>query len=556
MAKMTGKHAIIEQLIADGVEYMFGNPGTVEQGFLDALEDHPELHYILTLQETIAVAMADGYARASGKLGLVQLHSSVGVGNGIGMLYQAMRGHAPLLVIAGEAGVQYDAMDAQMAVDLVAMAKPVTKYATRVTDARSLLRVLKRAIKMALTPPWGPVFVSLPMDILDAEVDETITPTTVVHTRSVPNHDHIAQAARWLADAEHPIILMGDGIAFSGAQEELATLAEQLGAKVYGVNSSEVNISASHPLYGGTTGHMFGFYSKNIVHSADVVLISGTYVFPEVFPDLSSPFKPGARIIHIDLNTYEIAKNFDVDLALLGDPKHSLAAVTAELAIVQTEQQRTAAQARLNEAQQAKITAQAQAIKADEALLTTQPMKMATFMRELAAQAPEHLVVFDEALTSSPAVTRYLSPDIAGNFFQTRGGSLGVGIPGALGVRLARPDQPVVAFTGDGGSMYTIQALWTAAKYNINAKFIICNNGAYQLLRLNIDQYWRERDIAPHTHPSSFDLSQPVVDFVTLAHGMHVSAQRVSTAEELAGAIAKMWKHDGPFLLDVVIDNK
>src|SRR6266508_1262697 len=149
MSQRTGRFAIIEQFVADGIHYMFGNPGTVEQGFLDALESYPDFHYILTLQETVAVAMADGMARATKKPAVVQLHSGVGLGNGIGMMYQALRGHAPLVVIASEAGIRYDAMDSQMAADLVGMAKPVTKWATRVVDPSSLLRVLRRAIKMA-----------------------------------------------------------------------------------------------------------------------------------------------------------------------------------------------------------------------------------------------------------------------------------------------------------------------------------------------------------------------------------------------------------------------
>ncbi len=173
MHKRNGRFAIIEQLVADGIHYMFGNPGTVEEGFLDSLSDYyPEFEYILALQETIAVAAADGYARVTKKPTIVQLHSGVGLGNGIGMLYQAMRGHAPLVVLVGEAGTQYDAMDAQMAADLVSMAKPVTKWATRVLHPTSLLRVLRRAIKIAATPPMGPVFVSLPMDVLDALNEE------------------------------------------------------------------------------------------------------------------------------------------------------------------------------------------------------------------------------------------------------------------------------------------------------------------------------------------------------------------------------------------------
>src|SRR5258708_16825934 len=163
-----GRQAVIEQLMGDDVRYMLGNPGTVEQGFLDTMREYSDkIDYIFALQESIAVAAADGYARATRKLGVIQLHSGVGLGNGIGNLYQAYRGHTPLLVIAGDAGVQYDAMDAQMAADLVAIARPVTRYATRAIHRDSVLRVLRRAIKMALTPPLGPACVNLAMAVLD-----------------------------------------------------------------------------------------------------------------------------------------------------------------------------------------------------------------------------------------------------------------------------------------------------------------------------------------------------------------------------------------------------
>jgi sulfopyruvate decarboxylase TPP-binding subunit len=197
----TGRYAIIEQLLADGMDTMFGNPGTVEQGFLDSLEAYPDFRYVLTLQETIAVAMADGHARVTKRPTVVQLHSGVGLGNGIGMLYQAMRGHAPLVVLAGESGVKYDAMDAQMAADLVSMAKPVTKWATRVVDPSSLLRVLRRAVKIAATPPMGPVFVCLPADVLDAPNHEEVRPTDVPRTRVLPTADDVNHAATLLTGA-------------------------------------------------------------------------------------------------------------------------------------------------------------------------------------------------------------------------------------------------------------------------------------------------------------------------------------------------------------------
>src|SRR3954454_415439 len=218
MTAKTGRFAILEQLLEDGITTMFGNPGTVEQGFLDALASYPEMRYVTTLQETVAVAMADGYARATQRPTLVQLHSGVGLGNGIGMMYQAKRGGAPLVVIAGESGVRYDSMDAQMAADLVSMARPVTKWSTRVVDPTSTLRVLRKAIKIAATPPTGPVFVALPMDVLDAELTEDVVPTSIPDTRVVPSAEAVRSAVAMLAGASRPMIITGDGIAFSGAQ--------------------------------------------------------------------------------------------------------------------------------------------------------------------------------------------------------------------------------------------------------------------------------------------------------------------------------------------------
>ncbi len=230
-ATRPGKVALIEQLRADGLTAMFGNPGTVEQGLIDLLGEYSEFEYYLALQECTAVGMADGYARATGRPALVQLHSGVGLGNGIGMLYQARRGHSPLVVLAGEAGVRYDAMDSQMAADLVAMARPVTKYATRVVHADSLLRTVRRAVKVAMTPPRGPVFVALPMDVLDEPNSELVVPSSVPSRASVPSADLLRQAARILREARNPVILMGDGVSVSGAQCELAAVAEALGAR-------------------------------------------------------------------------------------------------------------------------------------------------------------------------------------------------------------------------------------------------------------------------------------------------------------------------------------
>lgn len=554
MAEKNGHHAIIEQFVADGFDRMFGNPGTVEQGFLDALADYPQLKYILTLQESVAVLMADGYARARQKPALVQLHSSPGIGNGVGALYQAKRGHSPLVVIGGDSGIRYQAMDAQMAADLVAMMEPVTKWSTMVQHPSSLLRTLRRAVKIAATPPMGPVYVCVPQDILDAPVVEPVRPASLPSTRVLPDDAQLKEAAQILASGKTPMIYVGDGVAFSGAQKELERVAELLGAPVWEADAGEVNISYRHPAYMGMTGHMFGSHSLPILQSGDVNLVCGTYLLPEVFPELGDIFSPDAKIVHIDLNVYEIAKNHPVDLGLLGDPKLSLARLAEHLEAILSPEQRETAAKRLKDMEAARDERVHQQDEKDAAKADAVPVSMARFAKDLIAHLPEDAIIFDEALTNSPPVSRWFAPQKTGDYFVTRGGSLGVGFPGAVGVTLANPGRTVVGFSGDGGSMYTIQALWTAARHNVPTKFVVCNNGSYRLLQMNIDEFWKDGGHEKRDYPLSFDLSQPPIQFHEMARAMGVQALRVEKPWDLKAAIEQMLAHPGPFLIDLVVE--
>jgi benzoylformate decarboxylase len=287
----------------------------------------------------------------------------------------------------------------------------------------------------------------------------------------------------------------------------------------------------------------------------DANLIVGTYVLPEVFPHLGDIWAPDAKVVHIDLNAYEIGKNHRVDLAVVADPKLSLALLADALAKGMTAGQRAAADARTAEIGAAKAAKRAAQLQADQAAAGKTPLSMAPFMAELAKQLPsENVVIFDEALTSSPAVVRYFPPQRTGEYFLTRGGSLGIGFPGAIGAKLANPGKTVIGFSGDGGSMYTIQALWTAARHNIDVKFVVCNNGSYRLLQLNIDQYWKDQGVPKHDFPLSFDLSSPPLHFVDLARGMSVPGLRVETPEQIAPAIQQMLATPGPFLIDLVLE--
>jgi benzoylformate decarboxylase len=287
----------------------------------------------------------------------------------------------------------------------------------------------------------GPVFVALPMDVLDAPLEEEVVPTSIPETRVAPPAEAIERAAALLASGARPLAIIGDGIAASEAQAELARVAELLGAAVWGANCAEVNIDARHPLFRGQLGHMFGEHSRAITAQADAVLICGTYVFPEVFPALTGVFAPGARVVHVDLDAYEIAKNFPVELGLVADPKLTLGRLADELERTLSSAQRADAERRGRELGGQKARELEQAAARDREDSGGEPLHASTFMTELARQVPDDVVVFDEALTSSPELTHHLPPSRPGHYFATRGGSLGVGFPGAIGVKLALPDK-------------------------------------------------------------------------------------------------------------------
>jgi len=372
----------------------------------------------------------------------------------------------------------------------------------------------------------------------------------------MPNQSWINEVADNLVSSKTPMIFAGDGVAYSQATEELTELAELIGAEVYGVEFGDVLMDSTHPLYQGSTGHMFGESSFPITSKGDVNLVVGTYMLPEVFPRLKGIYAPDAKVIHIDLNAYEIAKNHRVDMGVVADPKLTLQALIDQISLIQTDDHVEKANAILVAAKRIKEEKLAQAIAADEAMKSDLPMHMSVFAKALSEQLPSNAIIFDEALTNSPAVSRYMPATTPGSYFYTRGGSLGIGIPGAIGVKLNNPSKTVIGFTGDGGSMYTIQALWTAVRHQVGAKFVICNNGSYHLLQLNIDQYWKERTIEKHEFPLPFDLSYPAFQFDQIAKSLGVDSVRVEKVEDIAPALVRMFADDKPFLIDLVLEGE
>src|SRR5947209_154531 len=318
---MTGKRAFLELLKQEGVEFLFGNPGTTELPLMDALAAENELRYVLALQEAAVVAMADGYAQASGKLTAVNLHVTPGLGNGMGMLYDAQKAGAPILVTAGQHDQGFNVTEPILWADLPTLARPLVKWSTEVHRLADLPRIVHRAAKTALAPPTGPVFLSLPADILNAEADLELSAPTRIAPRLRGDRDAIEAAATLLAEAERPLLIAGDAVAQSRAHAELAELAELLGAPVYAeLVPSMATFPASHPLFRGTIGRVTPAIRETF-EQYDLVFSVGGDLFTLSLPSPVEPIPEGVQVIHLDIDPWELGKNYPPAVAILGDPK-------------------------------------------------------------------------------------------------------------------------------------------------------------------------------------------------------------------------------------------
>ncbi len=540
---------MLEQMLAAGVRYVFGNPGTTEQAFMDALNDYPQLQYILALHEGVAVGIADGYSRLSPVPAFVQLHITPGLGNAMGMLYNAYWTRAPLVVYVGQHPQRGGQQEPILWGDLVGMARSVTKWAVEVQDAADLPMLLRRAFQVAATPPRGPVLLSVPTNVMDAEAEATVAAPSYARTRVRPDPEVIAQVAEWLAEAQAPVIVAGAGAAH--AHRELGALAELVGARLHVSFGAVGPVGADHPLYVGPLNVISGAGLKAQLSGADLVLAVGTPVFRGLFPIVEDPFPPGCRVVQIDLEPWELAKNWPVDLALLADPALALADLREAVERTLTPAQREAAHRR-REAVASLRQAMSQAMDASARdRWDARPMPPARFAYELAQALDPDTLLYDESITVGGQLGRHvrLGP---GQHFRAAGGGLGPGMPAPIGLKLAAPERPVLAVVGDGSALYTIQALWTAAHHDVAVTWVIANNASYRILKLNMLDYLGEG--AAGRAFVAMDLIGPQVDFVGLAQAFGVKGVRLEDPRDIGPAVREAQQAREPRLIDVVID--
>ena len=552
MPFLSGKQAFLEILVQEGVECMFGNPGTTELPLMDGLARESRIRYILALQESVAVAMADGYAQAGGRLAVVNVHTSPGLGNAMGMLYDALKAGSPLLLTAGQHDQAMNLTEPILWSDLPPVARPYVKWSHEITRLEDLPRAVRRAAKTAFAHPTGPVFLSIPVDVLNAEREIDLLASTRIAPRIRGDAAAVEAAADLLVAATRPILISGDAVAHGDALVEMAEVAELLGAPVYAeCVPSTCSFPFTHPLYRGAFPRL-GPPIRTLLMQHDLLFSVGGDLFTLSLPPDLEPMPEGLPLIHLDTDPWEIGKNYPARVAILGEPKATLPDLAEALRRRLSPAARTEALTRIEEqrrAQRAEIDrfrarAQAEAGR--------NPITPLALMAAVADAVPEDVIVVEETVSSGIGLRSLLRCSDPKSFFGLRGGGIGWGLPAALGIRLAQPARPVVALIGDGSALYTIQSLWTAAHDGIAVVFVICNNASYRILKqrtLALKGFAAQDD-----RYIAMDLVNPAIDFVGLARSLGVPGEPVEKTADVGPALARGLASAGPYLLDVRID--
>lgn len=499
-----------------GVDALFGNPGSTELPMLQAMPD--EIAYVLGLNEAVVVAMADGYAQATRRAALVNLHSAAGTGNGLGSLFTAYRGCSPLVITAGQQARSLLPQDPFLGAERATeFPRPYVKWAAEPLRAQDVPAALIRAFQIALTPPMGPVFVSIPVDDWDRECAMPSLPR--VSLRTLPDPAGVADITAMLDGARRPALVLGAGIARAGAWPQAIALAEKIGADVWAapLTGREV-FPETHPRF---AGFLPGYEERLVQMLApyDVVAVLGAPAFTWHAESQPRDWPETLQLALLSDDPHHLA-TLRSGIGVLGDVRAGVASLTAQVA------RRDAPIAAARE-----MPAPA-----------TPALTPAYAMARIAALRPAGAIIVEEAPTARDALHDHLPITEEGGFYTTPAGGLGYSLPAAVGIARALPDRKLICLLGDGSAMYTSQGLWSAAEQDANISFVILNNGGYAALnnfarRFGLDQL-------PGTMLEG-------LDFVALAAAHGVPARRVLETDDLDAALRWSLGEQGPTLVEI-----
>jgi thiamine pyrophosphate-dependent acetolactate synthase large subunit-like protein len=546
----SGGVLLVAQLKASGIEHVFFNPSSGAAPFFDALVDEPNMHLIKALQEGALVAMADGYAKASGKTPFV-ICARPGFPNSMTQLYNVWKDEIPMVVAVdyvnratlGEDGFE-DADHLEMT------AHPITKWNWVAQSADKIPEVTRRAFKFASTMPSGPVFLAYPEDILDDEAQAAVIDQAKfeVSMKVRPDPDLIEKAARMLLDAQSPVLYVGDEIARCGAQKDVMELAELLGMPVTrdgGTIGWSKTFPTKHPLYLGTALRQMR-YPANV----DVILNLGSRLA------YGERIQPGVKLIQVRMDPANLARTAPTDVAIFGDLKFATADLLAALRSLATaDRLRQISKDRSDKTHEYTATMRKFRESIGRDTWNQNPTSYERLGLELESALDKDTCVVAES-DSGRKMEDFMS--FGGSdkqFFSTTGAALGWGLPAAFGVKLAHPDLPVVSVVGDGAFLFAgPQPLWSYARYKAPVTIIVCNNRSYNNERNRIwniggRQFQTGRDMTCY-------LGDPDIDFAKAASAFGVEGEVVAEPSQLQQALqrAKRATADGrPYLLDVHI---
>jgi benzoylformate decarboxylase len=550
---MKASNAFLETLLRWGIDFIFGCPGNTEVPLLDAFVDRTRPKFLVTTLESIAVAMADGYSRVTGKPGLVVLHTNVGLANGIGQIHNAYVDGVPLVVIAGIKPTKIQGRGGfTTAHDIREMVRQYTKWDWTVMRADAIPENLNRAIRIALAPPQRPTFLAIPEDFLAEEiiVDIPNSDLYAIPPKVRPPKDLVLKAAEILLSAERPVILVGLEVGKDNSLEEVARLSEVIGAPVFCEKFFlEFNTFATpHP-------HFIGqFMSEHpLVQKADVLLGIGVKLFTEMVPPVSPSIPPAVKLIHMHVDPQEIGMIYPVTVPLVADTKSGVSDLLACLAEGKHPSNTLAVENRKKEIVRFKAKVQEFLARQFEEVKYLRPINRTFLGAVLGRIMDEETIVVSDGVTSSGPLIDYLPRFNQYSYYSANaGGCLGWGMGAPLGVKIATPKKKVIAFVGDGVFQFGLQSLFTSAKYNIPVVFVVANNGMFAAVICGLCRYKGEAAIKGNF--PACDISGP--DYAQIARGFGIKGITVNDPSKLEEVLRDAIRMDCPIVVDVILDPK
>jgi benzoylformate decarboxylase len=519
---LTVKHATFGLLRAFGIKKVFGNPGSTELPFLSDWPD--DLDYVLGLQEASVIGMADGYAQATRNAGFANLHSGAGVGNALGNIYTAHRNQTPLVITAGQQARSILPLQAFLYAERASeFPRPYVKYSVEPARPEDVPAAIARAYYVAMQPPCGPTFVSIP-------IDDWTRPTQPIEARSVsrefgPDPGAMKALAAALSESKRPALVVGPGVDRAEAVDLMVKVAEKTKAAVWvSPFSARCSFPERHPQFAGFL-HASPGQLSDALRDHDLVVVIGAPVFTFHVEGHASIFDGATTIFQITDDPTAAAVT-PSGTSIVATMKPALSALLDLL----LETKRTIAAARA----------------LPQAPSAADPIPVEFLLHSLSQAMRNDAVLVEEAPSHRPAMQKFMPMRGQDSFYTMASGGLGFGLPAAVGMALGRPDVRTVCLIGDGSAMYSIQALWTAAQRKLPLTVVVINNSGYGAMR-SFSQVMQVRNVP--------GLELPDIDFVKIAEGMRCDAVRVSKSSELTGVLKRGLAHKGVSLIEVMVDS-